>query len=153
MRDDWKNDVGRSHPEALKKNQLTDDKIPEKLWDQIAEQKYCLDEIRHELEIEVDTLQGKYKHLLDYIKSSTEVIGSYNDDGKEHALHDLCTIVPEKLLAEIDRLKRELWTDEDMFDAACHGRTAYGISGVDENAFKIWISARRAAKAKERTDE
>jgi hypothetical protein len=50
------------------------------------------------------------------------------------------------LRAEIDRRDREAWTDEDMFDAACHGR---GISGVNEYAFKAWLAARRAAKAKE----
>ena len=57
-----------------------------------------------------------------------------------------CQIVPP-LLAEIDRRDREAWTDEDMRYTYIFG-VNYGC-GIRHISFDEWITARRAAKAKE----
>jgi hypothetical protein len=53
------------------------------------------------------------------------------------------------LLAEIDRIKSEMWTDEDMRDAAKYVYISDPSFKCFSEAFSQWLAARRAAKAKE----
>lgn len=150
--------------------QVTPDKIEEKRWDKIAEVEYLQRLEIRELEAALTDreearklTETKLRNLEEYLKKACfGVLNSYNDDGKEHSLHDLCSIIPERFKAEIARLKKdglemlvqrdeeiarlkaETWSDEDMLTAFDHGWLTR--EGSKNQPFERWLAERRAAK-------
>ena len=71
-----------------------------------------------------------------------------------YAPYDACLVksikddVIDPLLAEIDRRDREAWTNDEVYDYANYRKDCYRDE-VPFNLPAVWLSARRAAKAKE----